>query len=436
MSSAPARIPPGDRGLTLWPRILTLWRKVFGGGGGPRGMRDDPRERALTLALTALLLLPLALAPALSQQTTYNCVLVPKTVSEEGKVSFAREGNDQLETCEGELAGPEFSGETETVKLALADTGELSDGFVIRITVEVRHVRFLAARYFVGYGPAGGGIFSSVDDVIREGERKVVTFEHYVSYGELDDLVVVVSSIAFRDTPAVLNYSVRASAEPRRDANVVSLVSGDGSRTTLSNPDWGDVPNDYRLIGEGGPGYLAGRTLIPGSTLELSGWLSSRQADRAKSTYMFSKDLTDVYALSVKPVPQARVRVSVTPDDPSSKLSVALRARDGFPINSTTGPQGGAAVVEMVYTDRSRDDRIFVEIQLVESRTFLTRYSMRVEVIEPPPPPELPPQVTVPIPEAQVRSIVIGLTLVILSAVVVSAIIGRRKRSREYYWNY
>jgi hypothetical protein len=59
---------------------------------------------------------------------------------------------------------------------------------------------------------------------------------------------------------------------------------------------------------------------------------------------------------------------------------------------------------------------------------------LKVEVIEPPPPPELPPQVTVPIPEAQVRSIVIGLTLVILSAVVVSAIIGRRKRSREYYW--
>jgi hypothetical protein len=44
--------------------------------------------------------------------------------------------------------------------------------------------------------------------------------------------------------------------------------------------------------------------------------------------------------------------------------------------------------------------------------------------------------VTVPIPEAQVRSIVIGLTLVILSAVVVSAVIGRRKRSREYYWHY
>ncbi len=397
-------------------------------------MRDDPRERALMLALTALLLLPLALAPALSQQATYNCTLVPVSVSEEGRVSFAKEG-DQLEACGGELAGPEFSGETETVKIALVDTDKLSDGFVIRITVEVRHVRFLAARYFVGYGPAGGGIFSSVDDVIREGERKVVTFEHYISYGELEDLVVVVSSIAFRDTPAVLNYSVRASAEPRRDANVVSLVSGDGSQTTLSN-EWGDVPNDHRNVGEGTPGYLAGRTILPGSTLELSGWLSIRQTDRAKSTYMFSRDLVDVYALSVKPVPQARLRVSVTPGDPSSKLSVSLRARDGFPINSTTGPQGGAAVVEMVYSELSKDDRVFVEIQLVESRTYLTRYSMKVEVIEPPPPPELPPQVTVPIPESQVRSIVIGLSIAILSAVVVSAIIGRRKRSREYYWYY
>jgi hypothetical protein len=151
---------------------------------------------------------------------------------------------------------------------------------------------------------------------------------------------------------------------------------------------------------------------------------------------MFSRDLVDVYALSVKPVPSARLRVSVTPEDPSTKLSVTLRARDGFPINSTTGPQGGTAVVEMVYSERSKDDRVFVEVSLVESRAFLTRYTLKVEVIEPPPPPELPPQVTVPIPEAQVRSIVIGLTLVILSAVVVSAVIGRRKRSREYYWYY
>jgi hypothetical protein len=399
-------------------------------------MRADPRERALMLALTFLLLLPLTLAPALSQQVTYNCTLAPKSVSDEGKVSFAVEGDAQLEACAGELAGPEFSGETETVKVTLTGTGMLSDGFVIRITVEVRHVRFLAARYFVGYGPAGGGIFSSVDDVIREGERKTVTFEHYVSYGELEDLVVVVSSIAFRDTPAVLNYSVKVSAEPRKDANVVKLISKGGNQMTLSNPDWGDAPNDYRNIGEGAPGYLAGRTLLPGSTLELSGWLSTRQTDRAKSTFMFSRDLVDVYALSVKPVPSARLRVSVTPEDPSTKLSVTLRARDGFPINSTTGPQGGTAVVEMVYSERSKDDRVFVEVSLVESRAFLTRYTLKVEVIEPPPPPELPPQVTVPIPEAQVRSIVIGLTLVILSAVVVSAVIGRRKRSREYYWYY
>ncbi len=394
----------------------------------------DPLERALMLALTALLLLPFGLGPALSQQVTHACTLAPKSV-EEGRVSFGREGSDQLETCDGELAGPEFSGETETVKIALADTEKLSDGFVIRITVEVRHVRFLAARYFVGYGPAGGGIFSSVDDVIREGERKVVTFEHYVSYGELEDLVVVVSSIAFRDTPAALNYSVKASAEPRRDASVVEIVSGGGGRTALSN-DWGDVPNDYRNVLEGGAGYLAGRTLLPGTTLELTGWLSTRQTDRARATYMFSKDLADVYAFSVRPVSGARIRVSVTPDDPSGRLSVTIRARDGFPINSTTGPQGGTAVVEMVYSDRSRDDRLFVEIGLAGSRAFIVGYSMEVEVIEAPPPPELPPQVTVPIPESQVRSIVIGLTIVILSTVVVSAIIGRRKRSRELYWHY
>ncbi len=394
----------------------------------------DRGKRVLMLALAALLL-PIVLAPAHSQQVAYNCTLVPVSVGEGGKVSFAVEGDEQLEACEGELAGPEFSGETETVRIALREAGKVSDGFLIRITVEVKHVRFLAARYFVGYGPASGGIFSSVDDVIREGDRKVIAFEHYVSYGELDDLVVVVSSIAFRDTPAVLNYSVRVAAEPRRDADAVKLVSKDGAQTTISN-EWGDVPNDYRYVGEGSPGYLAGRTLLPGSTLELSGWLSIRQTDRAKSTYMFSKDLTDVYALSVKPVPLARLRVSVTPDDPTSRLSVTLRARDGFPINSTTGPQGGMAVVETVYSDRSKDDRVFVEVTLVESRTFLTRYSVKVEVIEPPPPPELPSQVTVPIPEAQVRTIVIGLTLVILSAVVVSAIVGRRRRSREYYWYY
>jgi len=402
-------------------------------------MRADPRERALILVLTALLLLPLALASALSQQATYNCTLVPKSVSDEGKVSFAVEGNAQLEACAGELAefiGSDITGETENVKVALTDTGKLSDGFVIRITVEVRHVRLLAARYFVGYGPAGGGMFSSVSEVIREGERKTVAFEHYISYGELEDLVVQVSNTATRDAPAILNYSVRVSAEPRKDANVVRLVSKDGNQMTLSNPDWGDVPNDYRNVGEGAPGYLAGRTLLPGSTLELSGWLSTRQTDRAKSAFMFSRDLVDVYALSVKPVPMARLRVSATPEDPSAKLSVTLRARDGFPINSTTGQQGGTAVVEMVYSERSKDDRVFVEVSLVESRAFLTRYTLKVEVIEPPPPPELPPQVTVPIPEAQVRSIVIGLTLVILSAVVVSAVIGRRKRSREYYWYY
>jgi hypothetical protein len=284
-------------------------------------------------------------------------------------------------------------------------------------------------------------MFSSVSEVIREGERKTVTFEHYISYGELEDLIVQVSNIAFRDTPAVLNYSVRVSAEPRKDANVVRLVSKDGSQTTVSNPDWGDAPNYYRDVGEGTPGYLAGRTLLPGSTLELSGWLSTRQTDRAKSTFMFSRDLVDVYALSVKPVPMARLRVSATPEDPSTKLSVTLRARDVrtgdfFPVNSTTGPQGGTVVVERVYSEQTKDDRVFVEVSLFESRAFLTRYTLKVEVIEPPPPPELPPQVTVPIPEAQVRSIVIGLTLVILSAVVVSAVIGRRKRSREYYWYY
>jgi hypothetical protein len=411
-------------------------------------MRADPRERALMLALTFLLLLPLALSSALSQQVTYNCTLVPKSVSDEGKVSFAVEGNAQLEACSGELAefvGSDIVGETEKVKVTLTGTGMLSDGFVIRITVEVQHVRLLAIRYFVGYGPVSGGIFSSVDELIREGERKTITFEHYVSYGELEDLVVYVSNKATRDTPAVLNYSVRVSAEPRKDANVVRLVSKDGSQTTVSNPDWGDAPNYYRDVGEGTPGYLAGRTLLPGSTLELSGWLSgwssTLQTDSAKPTFMFSRDLVDVYALSVKPVPKARLRVSVTPEDPSAELWVTIMARDVstgdfFPINSTKGPRGGKAVVEWVYSEQTKDDKVLVEVRRFESKAFFTRYTLKVEVIEPPPPPELPPQVTVPIPEAQVRSIVIGLTLVILSAVVVSAIIGRRKRSREYYWYY
>jgi len=396
-------------------------------------MRADHVEGALTLALSVLLLLPLTLSPAFSQPS-YNCALEPKSVSD-GVVSFSVEGKDER-ACAGELAGPEFSGETETVLVKLTGTDRVSEGYVIRINVEVRHVRFLAARYFVGYGPASGGIFSSVDDVIREGGRKSITFEHYVSYGELEDLVVVVSSIAFRDTPAVLNYSVSVSAEPRTDAREIVIRSKEGGSITVTNDNWGDVPGDYRALREGVPGYLATRTLQPGSTLELQGWLSMRQTDRDRSTYRFSRDQSDVYLLSVKPVPMARLRVTVTPEDESSRLSVTLRTKDGFPINSTTGPQGGAAVVQMVYSESSRDDKIFVEVNLMESRTFLTRYSMKVEVIEPPPPPELNPQVVVPIPESQVRSIVIGLTLVILSAVVVSAIVGRRKRSREYYWYY
>lgn len=399
-------------------------------------MRADAFERALTLALPAILLLPLTLAPAFPQsQGSYSCALVPESVSDDGSVRFAVEGNSQLTSCSGELAGPEYSGETETVLVRLKGSDKVSDGYVIRLHVEVRHVRFLAARYFVGYGPSTGGIFSSVDDVIREGDRKSITFEHYVAHDELDDLVVVVSSIAFRDTPAVLNYSVTVSAEPKADAKEVAIESKAGGKSTFTN-NWGDVPGDYRNLKEGAAGYLATRTLQPGSSLELQGWLSMRQTDRARSTYMFSRDQSDVYALSVKPTPMARLRVTVTPEEGSSRLSVTLRTRDGFPINSTTGPQGGAAVVEMVYSESSRDDRLFVEVTLMESRAFLTPYRLRVEVIEPPPPPELPPQVIVPIPEAQVRSIVVGLTLIILSAVVVSAVVGRRKRSREYYWYY
>lgn len=108
------------------------------------------------------------------------------------------------------LHGPEFSGATETI---------LVKGGPKFIRVVVRHVKYLAARYFVGFGPAEGGIDMSYDDVIREGEVKECYFVVPVSSGphnnypaerdrDIEDYVVVVSSIAFRDTPAVLAYEV------------------------------------------------------------------------------------------------------------------------------------------------------------------------------------------------------------------------------------
>ncbi|MEN3048261.1 MAG: hypothetical protein ABDH63_05720, partial [Candidatus Caldarchaeales archaeon] len=288
------------------------------------------------------------------------------------------------------------------------------------------------ARYFVGYGPASGGIFNSIDDVIRPGERKAVQFEYYVAFGDSGDLLVAVSSIAFRDTPAVLNYSVRASAVALLDSPVITVKDGRGQVKSSMTPDWGDAPNDLYQAAEIPLGLRP--QLKVGEVLELSGFLSQRYVQQGpRPALYFSRDTADVYTLRVERVPNSKLNITVVPQDPTARLTVTIRTRDGFPINSTTGRPGEPVNVGMIVTELMKDDTVIVEVSLRELRGFTTGYQMSVRMVEPPPKPQLPQHMTLPIPDSQVRSVVLGISVVIISAVVVSAFVGRRKRTRMYY---
>lgn len=384
------------------------------------------RKAALLIVLLLVTLVPSQIA--LAQERRQNCTLTP--VLEGNAVKFVREGSTE-ERCTGELAGPEYSGETETVLIRL-DGLERQVGYLVRIEVEVTHTRFLAARYFVGYGPEAGGVFNSVDDVIRPGETKQVRFEYYVAFGDSGNVLVTVSSVAFRDTPAVLNYSVKASATALMDGITVTVKDSGGQIKSSISTDWGDTPNDLVQTASTESGHLP--QLRIGEVLELSGFLSQRFTQQgSRPAFYFSRDTVDVYTLKIERVPNSRLNVTVKPQDPTARLTVTIRTKDGFPINSTTGQAGEPVTVGMLITERMRDDTLLLEISLRELRSFSTGYRLSVRLVEPPPKPQLPPHMTLPMPESQVRSIVMGISVVIISAVVVSAVLGRRKRSRMYY---
>ncbi|MCS7127597.1 MAG: hypothetical protein NZ953_04340 [Thaumarchaeota archaeon] len=381
-----------------------------------------------TVSAALALVILASLQVAFAQEFRPNCVLSP--VPEGDQVRFVREGSTE-EWCSGELVGPEYSGETETVLIRLSGL-ERQVGYLVKIEVEVSHARYLAARYFVGYGPASGGIFNSVDDVIRPGERKTARFEYYVSFGESGDLLVMASSISFRDTPAVLNYSVRASAVTVLDAPVITVKDSRGQVKSTVTTNWGDAPNDPYQVTDATAGLLP--QLKVGEVIELSGFLSQRYAQQgARPAFFFSRDTTDVYTLRVERVPNSRLNVTVVPLDPTARLTVVIRTRDGFPINSTTGKPGEPVNVGMMITELMRDDTVILEVSLRELKGFSTGYRMSARLVEPPPKPQLPQHMTLPMPESQVRSLVLGISVAIISAVVVSAFVGRRKRTRMYY---
>ncbi|MEM4289894.1 MAG: hypothetical protein QXQ48_06440 [Nitrososphaerota archaeon] len=330
------------------------------------------------------------------------------------------------DTVEGELRGPEDSGETHIYCLA-AEKGDW-----LSVTVEMYHKERLSSRIITGLTVEGGGFLLYRDEVLPTGGSKTYSYNWYVS-GSEGNFRLVLTSVANRLAPSVVGYRVSVSISREVDADIVQLKSGAGTETIRL--DIGDAPSE--LYGTETLPELPG--LTPGQSLTLTGHLSasiSRETDLGAELYG-GRDTSDMYLIPVNAPANSRLNITVTPPRGVS-IQVVLRSEDGAAlVSSSSRKPGEPAQISTSFSKAVKDEKLILDIQLLRSELPIVAYRVDVMISEPPRQ-ETQIEFKPPFPESQARIIVIGFSATVIAATIASVIIGwfRRKPERQqpYYW--
>ncbi len=327
---------------------------------------------------------------------------------------------------EGELRGPENSGETHVYCI------RTEPGSWLTVELTMLHKEFLSSRIITGLSSPDGGFLLYRDEVLPKGGEKVYLYSWYATAGEAE-FRLVLTSVAARLAPSVVGYSFTIFHQPAEDAALIQ-VRGDGSAETISL-NIGDAPSDP--FAEGLPELPA---LKQGATLTFTGSLSAnvaRETEKGAELYG-GRDTSDIYALSLTDV-EANARLNITVKPPrDASLLLILKAEDGATLTSAASRRPGEeARIATLINKPLKAGRFFVEVQLLRSNTPRTDYTLEILLAEPPKR-EQPIEVRPPFPEAQARTLVIGFSAAVIAATIASVVIGwfRRRSSRPYpyYW--
>ncbi|MEM0445286.1 MAG: hypothetical protein QXO86_04890 [Nitrososphaerota archaeon] len=330
------------------------------------------------------------------------------------------------ESVEGELRGPENSGETH-VYCVKADPGSW-----LRVKLEMYHKELLNSRIITGISQEGGGFLLYRDEVLPSGGSKTYNYNWYVT-GKEGSFRIVLTSVAARLAPSVVGYRVLVDVERRVDAEVVQLKSELGSETFSLRI--GDAPGEV-FSQEQLPQLPV---MTPGKTLTFTGYLSGnivRETEVGADLYG-GRDTSDIYAIPVDAPAKSRLNITVKPSVAASLL-VVLRSEDGGALTSMGSKRPGEAVtIATSFNKAVKDERLLVEVQLLRTESPEVGYSVEVVVAEPPRPVEQA-EFRPPFPESQARILVIGFSATVIAVTVASVVIGwfRRRPERQptYYW--
>lgn len=331
------------------------------------------------------------------------------------------------ETAEGELRGPENSGETHTYCL------KAEEGSWVSVTVEMYHKELLTSRIITGIAQAGGGFLLYRDEVLPTGGSKTYSYNWYVT-GPDTNLRITLTSVANRLAPSVVGYRVSVSVNKAVDAAKVVLKSGTGAEESYSL-NIGDAPGEV-YSSEPLPELPK---ISPGQSLSFAGHLSAnivKETEKGAELYG-GRDTSDVYAIPVEAPANSRLNITVTPPRGASLL-VVLRSEDGAALVSAASKRAGEpATLSTSFSKTVKDGKLLIDVQLLRSDVPDVAYTVEVSLGEPPKPAnqvEFKP----PFPESQARMIVIGFSATVIAVTVASVIIGwfRRRPERQpaYYW--
>lgn len=331
------------------------------------------------------------------------------------------------ESVEGELRGPENSGETHTYCL------KAEEGSWVSVTVEMYHKELLTSRIITGIAQEAGGFLLYRDEVLPTGGSRTYIYNWYVT-GPDTSLKIILTSVANRLAPSVVGYRVSVSVSKAVDAAKVVLKSETGAEES-SSLNIGDAPGEV-YSSEPLPELPK---ISPGQSLSFAGHLSAgivKETEKGAELYG-GRDTSDIYALPIEAPANSRINITVTPPRGASLL-VVLRSEDGAALVSAASKRAGEpATISTSFSKTVKDGKLLVDVQLLRSDVPDAAYTVDISLAEPPKPvsqAEFKP----PFPESQARTIVIGFSATVIAVTIASVIIGwfRRKPERQpaYYW--
>ncbi|MCS7146517.1 MAG: hypothetical protein RMJ28_04250 [Nitrososphaerota archaeon] len=330
------------------------------------------------------------------------------------------------ESVEGELRGPENSGETH-IYCVKAEKGQW-----LSVRVEMYHKELLNSRIITGLSQEGGGFLLYSDEILPSGGQKSYLYSWYVT-GNEGSFRIILTSVAARLAPSVVGYRVFVSVSSNLDAELVQVKSELGSETYSLKI--GDAPGEV-YAPENLPELPS---LSPGKTLTLAGHLSANVVKEVESGAELygGRDTGDIYILPVDAPANSRLNITVKPP-PKTSLLVVLRSEDGAALTSASSKRPGEpASIATVFNKAVRDGRLLVDIQLLKSENPDVAYSLELVLTEPPKT-ESEVELKPPFPESQARTLVIGFSATVIAVTVASVVIGwfRRRPERQpaYYW--